>query len=78
DEVVAADKNGKLREVFGTGTAAVIAEVAKIKYNDTIIELNPNKYVTSKLAKSIINGLRSRKIEDKFGWIVEAQSAVTC
>ena len=71
DEVVAAFQAGKLEECFGTGTAAVVAHVAKIKYNDIVMELPPvSERKVGDLAKDTINGMRSQKIEDKFGWVV--------
>lgn len=76
DEVVEADKKGELKEVFGTGTAAVIAVVDEIKYRDHVMHLNPDDYVVSKLAKNTINGLRNRTIVDTRGWVVEAGATV--
>ena len=37
DELVAAAKNGTLEEVFGTGTAAVVSPVGKLRYMVTYI-----------------------------------------
>lgn len=67
-----AGKNGSLIEVFGTGTAAVVAPVSHLKYKDQVLELDMNKRNLSKWAYETINGIRNRTIEDKFGWIVEA------
>ena len=72
DEVLKANEDGKLVEIFGTGTAAVIAPVEKLKYKDTVITLDMDKRNISKLAYDTINGLRNRSIEDKYGWIVPA------
>lgn len=72
DEIVKASKNGSLVEIFGTGTAAVVAPVSHLKYKDEIIELDMAKRNISKWAYDTINGIRNRTIEDKFGWIVEA------
>jgi branched-chain amino acid aminotransferase len=74
DEVAEAHKNGKLQEIFGTGTAAVIAEVSKLKVDDNVLELDPDSYKVSKFAKSTINQIRSKKIADKFGWLVQAEN----
>jgi len=60
---------GQLAEVFGSGTAAVIAFVHKIKWQDKIMELNSDAYKIAPLAKSTINGLRNLTIEDSFGWV---------
>ena len=76
DEVVEADKNGELKEVFGTGTAAVIAVVDEIKYREHIIHLKPEEFIVAKFAKSTINGLRNRTIVDTRGWVVEAGASV--
>jgi branched-chain amino acid aminotransferase len=73
DEVVEAFKAGKLVEAFGTGTAAVIAPVAKIKYKDTVMELDQNIDKISTKVYNTVNGIRNRTIEDKFGWIVPAR-----
>lgn len=73
DEVVEAFKAGKLVEAFGTGTAAVIAPVAKIKYKDTVMELDQNIDKISTKVYNTVNGIRNRTIEDKFGWIIPAR-----
>ncbi|MFN8339875.1 MAG: branched-chain amino acid aminotransferase [Saprospiraceae bacterium] len=75
DEVLTAGKDGSLEEIFGTGTAAVIAPVSHLKYNDDVIELDMDKRQLSKWAYATINGIRNRTVEDKFGWIVEAKSS---
>ena len=43
DEVVDAGKAGALKEVFGTGTAAVISPVGELKYADDILEVGDGK-----------------------------------
>ncbi len=77
DEVVEAYDAGKLEEVFGTGTAAVVAHVAKIAYRDKVMELPPmeNRKV-GVLAKAEIDGLRAGKIKDTRGWIVPVGTPV--
>jgi branched-chain amino acid aminotransferase len=72
DEVLKANEEGQLVEIFGTGTAAVIAPVEKLKYKDTVVTLDMDKRNISKFAYDTINGLRNRTIEDKYGWIVPA------
>jgi len=76
DEVVEAADRGDLKEVFGTGTAAVIAVVDEIKYREKIIHLDPNNYIVAPLAKNTINGLRNRTIADTRGWVIEAGATV--
>ncbi|MBK9736299.1 MAG: branched-chain amino acid aminotransferase [Saprospiraceae bacterium] len=72
DEIMKADTAGTLKEIFGSGTAAVIAPVGKLKYKDKVITLHPENYEVSSFAKNTINGIRNRTIEDKYGWIVPA------
>lgn len=72
DEVVEAYKAGLLSEVFGTGTAAVIANVSKLKYKETIMDFDQSEAKVSAYAKATINGLRNQTIEDTHGWVVEA------
>jgi len=69
DEVMAAQKQGRLDEVFGTGTAAVISPVGKLKYSDTSFEINGGK--TGKLAQELfdtLTGIQYGRIGDTFGW----------
>ena len=68
DEVIEAHKSGSLKEVFGTGTAAVVSLVHKISYKDVEIELDPESYQIAPSLKKYIDGMRSGIIDDKFGW----------
>ena len=78
DEVVAAYNAGTLQEVFGTGTAAVVAHVDKIAYQDKIIKLPPvDQRKVGELAKTEINGLRAGKIKDSRGWVVPVKATET-
>lgn len=72
DEVVEAYKSGKLEEVFGTGTAAVVSPVGHLKYGDILMEINDNKIgeVTQKIYDTM-TGIQYSKVEDNFGWIVK-------
>lgn len=76
DEVVEAYDKGELKEVFGTGTAAVIALVDEIKYRDKVMHLDPTTFKVAPFAKNTINGLRNRTIEDTRGWVIEAGASV--
>lgn len=73
DEIVAAFDAGTLQEVFGAGTAAVVSHVAEIQYKDKLITLPPvsERKVGNEL-KAFIDGLRSGRVEDPYGWIVPA------
>src|SRR5689334_5367004 len=71
DEVIAAYKAGKVSEVFGTGTAAVIAPVKELNYKGYRMEFNPDNYRISRHIKSWLNDIREGKAEDKYGWMVK-------
>lgn len=69
DQVLAAHREGKLQEVFGTGTAAVISYVNKIAFGETIIDLDPDNYILGPYLKNYIADLRSGDREDNHGWV---------
>ena len=73
DEILEANKNGSLQEIFGTGTAAVVARVNRMKYRDTVIEIELKEDSIAQNAKDMINGIRSERMEDKNGWVVRVQ-----
>ncbi len=74
DEIVEAYKEGKLKEVFGTGTAAVVSFVRKIAYQDIEMNFNVDDYNICKLAKSTIEGLRNLSIKDENDWVVPVRA----
>jgi len=70
DEVMAAHENGKLQEIFGSGTAAVISPVGELKYGDKVIRIGNGGVgpVADKLFKAITD-IQYGRSEDLFGWI---------
>lgn len=75
DEVMAAHKDGTLKEVFGSGTAAVISPVGEIKYDDTIMKIGSGEIGPMALKfHDEITGIQYGKINDSKNWIVP----VTC
>ena len=71
DELLEAQKTGKLEEVFGSGTAAVISPVGKLRYKDDVMTIGTGDIgeVSQKLYDTI-TGIQWGKIEDEFGWSV--------
>ena len=71
DELIDAQKSGKLEEVFGTGTAAVISPVGKLRYVDDVMLINNGEIgeLSQKLYDTM-TGIQYGKLEDKFGWRV--------
>ncbi len=80
DEIVEAHRRGTLREAFGAGTAAVVSHVEAIGYKDQVLELpSVENRTIANLVKSEINGIRSGKIADRYGWLtpVKVKEQVT-
>jgi branched-chain amino acid aminotransferase len=71
-EIIEASNNGTLEEAFGTGTAVGIAMIEEIGYKDIAIKL-PAENPVSQDVNRTLNAIKTQKIEDKFGWIVEAK-----
>ena len=70
-EIADAYDAGKLTEVFGTGTAAVISPVGHLKWGDKVMTINNNKIgPISQMIYDTLTGIQWGKIPDKFGWIV--------
>ncbi len=71
EELLDAQKSGKLEECFGTGTAAVISPVGKLRYKDDVMLINNNTIgeVSQKLYDTI-TGIQWGECEDKFNWTI--------
>lgn len=61
---------GLLKEVFGTGTAAVISPVGELKYQDKIMRINDNKIgEISQYLYDTLTAIQWGKLEDKYAWM---------
>ena len=71
DELIEAQKNGTLEECWGTGTAAVISPVGKLRYVDEVMTINGGRIgeLSQKLYDTI-TGIQTGKLEDPRGWRV--------
>ncbi len=71
EELVAAAKDGTLEEVWGTGTAAVVSPVNKLRYEDEVMLIGDGGIgeLTQKLYDEL-TGIQWGKLEDKRGWRV--------
>ena len=76
DEIKKAYTDGNLVEVFGSGTAAVIANVNKVADGDFIMEFKKENWILSNRLKKHINGLRNGTINDTYGWTVPLSEEV--
>ena len=68
DELIAAQKDGTLEEVFGTGTAAVISPVGKLRYVDDVMTIGDGGIgpVSQKLYDTV-TGIQTGKVADPYG-----------
>ncbi|MEA1967274.1 MAG: branched-chain amino acid aminotransferase [Thermodesulfobacteriota bacterium] len=70
DELMAAHKDGTLKEAFGSGTAAVISPVGEIKYDDKIMEIGNGKIGPLALKfHDAITDIQYGKAEDSENWL---------
>ncbi len=71
DELIEAQKSGRLKEVFGTGTAAVISPVGKLRYEDEVFTIgNGGIGELSQRLYDTVTGIQTGALEDKYGWRV--------
>lgn len=69
DEVLRAQREGTLKEVFGTGTAAVISTIGELSYRGEAIRIGDGSM--GALAKKLydaITAVQYGEAQDKFGW----------
>jgi branched-chain amino acid aminotransferase len=68
-EVLDAHKSGRLNEVFGSGTAAVISPVKSVSWRGIQMDIPTNNGPIAQWAKAQINGIRTGKVVDSRGWV---------
>jgi branched-chain amino acid aminotransferase len=73
DELISAKKEGSLKEIFGSGTAAVVSFISHFGYKDVVYELPEvqDSYAVS-FKKQLID-IQYNKAEDPFGWRVQVK-----
>lgn len=72
EELIDAARSGALEEVFGTGTAAVVSPVGKLRYENEVMEIGGGEIgeLTQKLYDEL-TGIQWGKREDPYGWRVK-------
>ena len=70
DELIDAYKKGVFTEVFGSGTAAIVAEINKIDIAGFKMEFDTSKFVSASFARDLINKIRKGEAPDKYNWIL--------
>jgi branched-chain amino acid aminotransferase len=71
-EIEEAQENGKLEEVFGSGTAAVVSPVGKLVWGDKTVIVGDGGMgkLTSRFYDTL-TGIQYGKLEDTYGWTYE-------
>ncbi|MCQ2772978.1 MAG: branched-chain amino acid aminotransferase [Bacilli bacterium] len=69
EEIIGACKRGELEEIFGTGTAAVISPVGKIRYKEENFIINNHEIgeVSQKLF-DLISDIQHGRVKDEWGF----------
>jgi len=69
-EVLDAYKTGKLIEIFGTGTAAIISSVSRLKYNEHLLQFSETKAgeLGTKLYEELTQ-IQYGRIKDRYNWM---------
>ena len=72
EEVIAAIDNGTMQDTFGVGTAATIAQIIVIGYNDKPYDLPAleTREFSNKIAAYLVD-YKMGKIADKFNWMMK-------
>jgi branched-chain amino acid aminotransferase len=70
-ELVEAAKNGRLKEMFGAGTAAVVSPISAFGYRDTDYDLPELENTYAGKLKKRITDIQTNKADDSFGWRVK-------
>lgn len=68
-EIVDAARKNNIQEAFGVGTAATIAQIASIGFENELFQLNDVE--TRKFSNKVLvelNDIKTGKIEDRFNW----------
>lgn len=71
DEVMEAHRNGKLTEIFGSGTAATISYIQELRYKDYDMHFDVSSFQTAPAVKKILTEIREGKRLDIYSWLVK-------
>jgi branched-chain amino acid aminotransferase len=70
DEVLRSHRRGELHDCFGTGTAATVSHIGRIRYNDETIELPPIvQRKVGPLVREKLLGIMTGRQPDTQGWV---------
>ena len=70
DEMISAQESGKLTEMFGTGTAAVVNPVNRFGYKGKDYLLDDKAFTVAPQIKKELESIQKCTTDDRFGWVV--------
>ncbi len=76
-EVLEANRNGQLKEAFGTGTAVTVSPIDSITVGKERFELKQQEDSYAKKLKDRLVAIQHGRHEDKHGWTTEVLSSLT-
>jgi branched-chain amino acid aminotransferase len=68
NEIKTAAKDGSLKEIFGTGTAAVISPVSAFSHSDEVFEISGSGDSYASIFKEHLLNIQHNLADDKHGW----------
>ncbi len=71
-EIVEAQKNGQLKEIFGSGTAVIVLPIVGFGYENEKYDLPKIENPFSTFLKKKLNDIQYNISDDPFNWRVEA------
>jgi branched-chain amino acid aminotransferase len=69
DEIVAANKAGTLKELFGTGTAATVSMIQELRYKDYTMKFDTASWKIVPAVKKTLTDIREGRKADTRGWM---------
>jgi branched-chain amino acid aminotransferase len=71
DEILGAHESGQLKEIFGSGTAAVISPVGEIRYDDRDLVVSDGQVgpIAQRLYTELTD-IQYGRVKDPMGWVV--------
>jgi len=74
EEVLSSYENGTLRECFGTGTAATVSRIGRIRYRERTLELPPMEARTvGRAVRERLLAIMTGRVHDPYGWVEQIE-----
>ena len=67
-EIISASNEKRLKEIFGTGTAAIVSQVSGFQYKDEYFEVKDQNDSYAELLKTKLLDIQTNQSKDPLGW----------